>query len=119
MFGLIACTHTAEDTNKETVINKPVPAKVTEVKVPKILPWQEATVRYMKLEGGFYGLITHDGKKYYPLNLAKEFQQHDALIRFRGKVNKEILTIQQWGTPFNITEINLLKAGRFKVESDK
>lgn len=79
------------------------------------IKWQQATVKYIKLEGGFYGLITHDGRKYLPIGLPKEYRQDDAIVSFKGRININVMTIQQWGTPFEITDIKLIKAGRKKV----
>jgi len=73
--------------------------------------WQTATVKYMEFEGGFWGLITENGQKFLPMNLAKEFRQLDAVVKFKGQVKGDIMTIQQWGTPFQITEMTLLKEG--------
>ena len=70
-----------------------------------------ATVRYMNLEGGFFGVISKDGKRWLPLNLKKEFQQDGAVIKVTGSAVNGMMTIQQWGTPFSITHIELIKAG--------
>jgi len=32
-------------------------------------------------------------------------------VVFKGKMNKEVMTIQQWGTPFYLTDIKLIKKG--------
>jgi hypothetical protein len=73
--------------------------------------WQTATVKYMEFEGGFWGLVTENGQKLLPMNLAKEFRQFDAVVKFQGQVKGDVMTIQQWGTPFKITEMTLIKAG--------
>ena len=70
-----------------------------------------ATVTFLNLEGGFFGLVTKEGKHWLPMNLKKEFQQHGAVIKVKGKA-VNIMTIQQWGTPFSITHIELISAGR-------
>jgi len=77
-----------------------------------------ATVKYMNLEGGFFGLIDKDGKHWLPMNLKKEFQQHGAIIKVTGSALDDIMTIQQWGTPFSITHIELIKAGQSEAGSD-
>ncbi len=77
--------------------------------------WLHATVSYQRMEGGFYGLITHDGKKLFPLNLATEYRQAGAVIRFKGHVEEGVMTIQQWGKPFKISDLQLIKEGRKKV----
>ena len=70
--------------------------------------WQLGRVKFLNLEGGFYGIITDSGRKLLPMNMAKEFAQNGAIVRVKGKV-KDVMTIQQWGTPFMITDIELIK----------
>lgn len=77
-----------------------------------------ATVTYMNLEGGFFGLVSKEGKHWLPMNLKKEFQQHGAIIKVTGSTLDDIMTIQQWGTPFSITHIELIKAGQPGAGSD-
>lgn len=72
--------------------------------------WQRGRVQFLNLEGGFYGIITDSGKKILPMNMKKEFAQNGAIVRIKGKV-KNVMTIQQWGTPFTITEIELITPG--------
>jgi hypothetical protein len=70
-----------------------------------------ATVKYMNLEGGFFGLIAKDGTHWLPINLNQTFKQEGAIIKVRGNAVKNMMTIQQWGKPFSITYIELIKAG--------
>lgn len=79
--------------------------------------WQQGRVQFLNLEGGFYGIITDSGKKILPMNLAKEFAQNGAVVRIKGEV-KNVLTIQQWGTPFTITEIELVTPGNNVKENE-
>ncbi|MDO6445206.1 hypothetical protein Q4493_05395 [Colwellia sp. 1_MG-2023] len=77
--------------------------------------WQQAKIKYVNVEGGFYGLITHSGDKLLPLNLDKAFKQDGAVVNIQGEKMENMMTIQQWGKPFKITNIKLIKAGRVKV----
>jgi hypothetical protein len=79
--------------------------------------WQRGRVQFLNLEGGFYGIITDSGKKILPMNMAKEFAQNGAVVRIKGKV-KDVMTIQQWGTPFTITEIELITPGSKNNSAD-
>ncbi|MFT6902900.1 MAG: hypothetical protein ACJAXS_003119 [Colwellia sp.] len=79
--------------------------------------WQRGRVQFLNLEGGFYGIITDSGKKLLPMNMAKEFAQNGAVVRVKGKV-KDVMTIQQWGTPFTITDIELIKPGNKVNDAD-
>jgi len=79
--------------------------------------WQRGRVQFLNLEGGFYGIITDSGKKILPMNMAKEFAQNGAIVRIKGKV-KNVMTIQQWGTPFTITDIELITPGNNVNDGD-
>lgn len=79
--------------------------------------WLRGRVQFLNLEGGFYGIIADSGKKILPMNMPKEFAQNGAIVRIKGKV-KNVMTIQQWGTPFTITEIELIKPGSNINEED-
>lgn len=78
--------------------------------------WQLAEVRYIALEGGFFGLITESGEKLLPMNLQKSFRQHGATIRFMGKKQKDVVTFQQWGTPFKLSDVELISEGKSKEQ---
>ncbi|MEW6984369.1 hypothetical protein AAD001_17075 [Colwelliaceae bacterium 6471] len=109
---------TAKD-NKSMPIN---PKLVKVIKSDKELPelnWQQGTIRYLNLEGGFYGIITEDGSKLLPMNLKSEYRLDGAVVKVKGQLQKDVLTIQQWGTPFKITEIELLKSGSSVPASDQ
>ena len=71
----------------------------------------QGTIKYLPMEGGFYGIIAKDGKKLLPMNLKAEYKQDGAVIKFSGKPIKDIVTIQQWGTPFKVSEIVIIKPG--------
>ncbi len=64
------------------------------------------TVQYIDLEGGFYGIVADDGTRYLPLNLPGDFSEDGLAIEFTGFVREDVATIQQWGTPLEITEIS-------------
>lgn len=67
------------------------------------------TIRFMNLEGGFYGIEADDGSKYNPLNLPEAFKQDGLRVSFRVQVREDVMTIQQWGTPVEIVEISNLE----------
>ncbi|GAB7015010.1 hypothetical protein [Methanogenium cariaci] len=64
------------------------------------------TVVYNDLEGGFYGIVTDDGTRYLPINMPDEFKQDKLPVTFTGIVQKDVVTIQQWGTPLELSEIS-------------
>ena len=74
--------------------------------------WQQVTVKYLDFEGGFYGLVSKTGDKLLPMNLDKEYQLPGTVLRVQGHVIKDMMTIQQWGQIFKITDVELIKLGR-------
>lgn len=64
-----------------------------------------ATVRYIDLEGGFYGVESDAGENYYPINLTDEFKEDGLRIIFKVKPRPEIMTTVMWGQTVEIVEI--------------
>jgi len=64
------------------------------------------TVTYIDLEGGFYGIVADDGTQYLPLDLPEEFRQDGRAVTAEVIVRDDVATIQQWGTPVEIVDIN-------------
>ena len=70
----------------------------------------EGVVRYIRLEGGFFGIVTSSGEKYLPINLQR------ALRKYVGKTinvtyaytKKDTITIFQWGKPLFVKEWNIV-----------
>jgi len=80
--------------------------------------WPQAKVEYIGLEGGFYGIITNNGQKLLPANLSKELRQDGAIVEVSGYFEQGVITFQQWGKPFKITSIKLLKEGSRTPKSE-
>lgn len=68
-----------------------------------------ATVTYIDLEGGFYGLVTDDGRKFLPGNLPAEYRRDGLLVQFSADVQDDGAGIQMWGTPVEIRSIELVE----------
>ena len=62
-----------------------------------------ATVVYIELEGGFWGLTTVDGDQLLPLNMPEQLKVEGAEVRVWVKPVEDAVTIQMWGTPVKIT----------------
>lgn len=63
-----------------------------------------AQVKWIPLEGGFFGLVAEDGRKFLPMNLPEEFQSKGLKVRVKGKT-KKVMNIYMWGTPLEIIRI--------------
>ena len=62
------------------------------------------TIRYVDLEGGFYGLIADDGAKYDPTPLPDRLREDGLRVHFRVR-EKNVLTTRMWGTPVEVLRI--------------
>ena len=70
-----------------------------------------ATVKYIDLEGGFYGLVTADGERYLPTNLAQEYQQDGTVLEFKVKPLTDVVSVQQWGSMIEMIDVTAKKIG--------
>ena len=66
------------------------------------------TVKYISLEGRFYGITTDDNKNLDPLNLSKEFQTDGKRISIKYVEKKEMASFHMWGIIVEIIEIRAL-----------
>jgi len=55
------------------------------------------TIRYLEIEGGFYGIETSE-KHYDPINLPSEFKKDGLRIRFKAKLRKDLMSFRMWGS---------------------
>ena len=69
-----------------------------------------ATVTFIDLEGGFYGLMTEDGEKLLPSNLPKEFLKDGTVIQFHATTLKDMQSIHQWGTLVEVKDVKLVQS---------
>lgn len=67
------------------------------------------TVKFIDLEGGFYGLIGDHGERYNPINLNSEYKVDGLRVRFEAKILEDTATIQMWGTPIEVIEVFILE----------
>lgn len=68
------------------------------------------TVRYIDLEGGFYGIVADDSTRYLPDGLDASLQQDGLRVRFRAQRREDVMTAQMWGRPVRILETAALNA---------
>lgn len=113
LLSITACNKQSDNQIEEQAMSVPkkelVQASANHEKAKAL--WQTATIKYFDFEGGFFGLITENGEKLLPMNLPAEFRQNGAVVKISGAIQNDMMTTRQWGTPFNIAEIKLIKAG--------
>ena len=64
---------------------------------------------YNEIEGGFYGILTDDGKKYNPINLDDSFKKAGLRVRFDANVKKDMVGIHMWGQYVEILKIEKIE----------
>ena len=66
------------------------------------------TVRYLELEGGFYGLVADNGERYDPVNLPREYAKDGLRVKFQVKEKKGAVGFHMWGKIVEIIRIERL-----------
>jgi hypothetical protein len=67
-------------------------------------------VRYVDLEGGFYGLVADDGSRYDPQSLPDSLRVDGRRVRFRIRM-RDALTTRMWGTPVTVLHVETAAGG--------
>ena len=63
------------------------------------------TIKYINLEGGFYGIVADNGQKLDPLNLKDEFKKDGLRVKFVYSLKKGTVNVHQWGKIIEILSI--------------
>jgi inhibitor of cysteine peptidase len=66
-------------------------------------------VKYIDLEGGFYGIVGDDDQQYEPMNLDQTYQQDGLHVSFQARIREDIASIHMWGKIIEITKIEKLQ----------
>lgn len=69
---------------------------------------ETGTVRFIDVEGGFFGIMGDDGKHYDPINLDEEFQINLLRVRFQANICENQDSFHMWGILVEIVEIEKL-----------
>lgn len=85
-LGLMACASSAPTTDGDVIE-------------------ETGTVQFVELEGGFYGIVTDDGQRYDPTNLAEAYQEDGLRVRFRARERDDMASIRMWGSIVEIISI--------------
>jgi len=109
-----ACSQAETNQTSNAPISKSEEAKMT---ANESKTWHEVTVKFLDFEGGFYGLVSSNGDKLLPINLAKEYKLPGTVLKVQGHIIKDMITTQQWGQVFKITDIKLIKLGKAKSKN--
>jgi len=77
----------------------------------------EGEIKYIDLEGGFYGLISSDGSKYDPVNLPDEYKIDGLPVEFELYKIDGAVSIHMWGEIVYINEIHPVGTVGFMTNS--
>ena len=99
-----------QDKNIAMTDNTPPPQATSkgEIDAPS---WYEGTLKFIELEGGFYGFYGDNGERFLPLDLKANFKKNGAKVKLYGLVDNNIMTFQQWGSPFKVIKVELISEG--------
>ena len=92
------CKSTQEQSSTDATVEAPVTRS-------QPVTMMTGTVRYIDLEGGFYGIEADDGARYYPLNLSGVYKEDGLQVRFSINQRSDIMTTVMWGQVCEIVEI--------------
>lgn len=62
-------------------------------------------VVYVPIEGGFFGIVADDGRKYDPRNLPEAFQRDGLPVQVTARPLEGIVGFHMWGQIVEIVEI--------------
>lgn len=68
----------------------------------------QGTVKYVGIEGGFYGIVSDDSGHYDPINLPLEFQTDGLRIRFAANIRYDRVSSHMWGKIIELISIEEL-----------
>jgi hypothetical protein len=81
-----------------------------EKKVDKVEIAGKGEIQYIDLEGGFYGIVSDDGKNYDPINLSTEFKEDGLPVNYTLELLKNEANTHMWGFVVKIIKIEMIKS---------
>ena len=91
------------------------PVRATEPAVPEApaagLIEADGTIRHIPLEGGFWGIIADDGRRFDPLELDPALQRDGLRVHFEAMPETDVMTVRMWGTPVTLRRVEILGGG--------
>ena len=68
------------------------------------------TIKYMSVEGGFYGIAGDNGKNYDPIKLDKRFCVDNLRVKVQGIGRSDLTSTHNWGTIIEINNIEIISS---------
>lgn len=107
IFLLISALMITACSDKATMTEQPV---TQESEAKPVMNTQQVSgeIQYITLEGGFFALLGHDGKKYTLSSLPKEFQREGLVINVTGHIDKDRVSFTQFGEFLIVDDITVI-----------
>ncbi len=65
------------------------------------------TVRYIDMEGGFYGIVADDGSRFDPENLPEQYARDGARVAVKASLNpRRMMSTHMWGARVRIISVD-------------
>lgn len=108
LAGAGGCGGGSRDQNQPsaTPTNRPGPAVPTPGD-PTLITGS-GTVRWLDLEGGFFGIVADDSARYDPGELDPFFRRDGLRVRYDLRKVEGAMSIRQWGTIVTVVRIDSL-----------
>lgn len=111
--------NTASGSVKVTPLKNNTPPVESLSKGKKVMSkWYTGKLIYMQLEGGFLAFTGENGERFLPINLDKKYQIDGAKVKILGYPDTNIMTIQMWGTPFKVIDVEVIEQSKSKVNQN-
>ncbi|MEL7124261.1 MAG: hypothetical protein AAFO07_32800 [Bacteroidota bacterium] len=68
----------------------------------------EGTVKHMKLEGGFWGIVDSKGRQWRPVKMPEQIKYDGYKVQVTLKEVEEDMSIFMWGTPVKVISFSTL-----------
>lgn len=116
VFLLSAClsneTSENEPAESDTITSM---ATESEAAMPATQTMQlSGTIEYQNFEGGFYGFIAKDGKKYTLHKLPPEHRRHGLVVKVIAEPMTDMATTTQFGELVKVLEIEVLDESKVR-----
>ncbi len=66
------------------------------------------TIRYLDLEGGFYGIVADNGQRYDPGKLEAAFEKDGLRVRFVLRERTDVVSFRMWGRIVEVVSLEVI-----------
>ena len=100
--------------NPASSFREMVQKQLSEFPLPGIHPGSVSVVsgtgeiRFIDIEGGFYGIVADDGTHYIPDSLPADYQVDGIRVSFKGIAEQPAPNVRMWGTLLHLNSLAIL-----------